>query len=83
LSGGGSIRSLGGWDDVKKLRPTGQDRIKSDQRIIGESDFVDEILSKSKKDFIRKYRHKNQGITVGWVAGTQIENEKIRRTREA
>ena len=40
LVGGGLIRSLGGWDAVKKMRPNGQDRIKSDQRILGESDFV-------------------------------------------
>jgi len=35
LVGGGLIRSLGGWDDVKKMRLSGQDRIKSDQRIPG------------------------------------------------
>ncbi len=40
LVGGGLIRSLGGWDEIKKMRLTGQDRIKSDQRILGESDFV-------------------------------------------
>ena len=33
LVGGGLIRSLGGWDEVKKMRLRGQDRIKSDQRI--------------------------------------------------
>jgi putative transposase len=38
------IRSLGGWDELKKMRLTGQDRIKSDQRILGESDFVQEVL---------------------------------------
>ena len=31
---GGLIRSLGGWDEVKKMRQSGQDRIKSDQRIL-------------------------------------------------
>jgi len=40
LVGGGLIRSLGGWGEVKKMRRTGQDRIKSDQRILGESDFA-------------------------------------------
>jgi len=37
LVGGGLIRSLGGWDEVKKMRLAGQDRIKSDQRILGEN----------------------------------------------
>lgn len=63
LTGGGLIRSLGGWDEVKKLRSTGQDRIKSDQRILGESDFVDEVLSEAEENFTRRYRLKNRGIT--------------------
>ncbi len=33
LVGGGLIRSLGGWDEIKKMRLTVQDSIKSDQRI--------------------------------------------------
>jgi len=44
LTGGGLIRSLGGWDAVKKIRLTGQNRIKSDQRILGESDFVRDVI---------------------------------------
>ena len=30
LVGGGLIRSLGGWEEIKKMRLSGQDRIKSD-----------------------------------------------------
>jgi hypothetical protein len=63
LVGGGLIRSLGGWDEVKKLRSAGQDRIKSDQRILGESDFVEEVLAGSEENFTRRYRVKNKGIT--------------------
>jgi len=55
------IRSLGGWEAVKKTRLKGQDRIKSDQRILGEGDFVSEILSESEKEFSRKYRLKSPG----------------------
>ncbi len=61
LVGGGLIRSLGGWDEVKKMRLTGQDRIKSDQRILGESDFVIDVLSESEEQFSRKYRLKSLG----------------------
>lgn len=46
---------------VKKIRLTGQDRIKSDQRIYGEGDFVNEVLSESEKQFARKYRLKSLG----------------------
>jgi len=61
LVGGGSIRSLGGWDEIKKTRLTGQDRIKSDQRILGESDFVLGVLSESEEKFERKHRLKSLG----------------------
>ncbi|MFH2033094.1 MAG: transposase, partial [Candidatus Margulisiibacteriota bacterium] len=61
LVGGGLIRSLGGWDEVKKMRLSGQDRIKSDQRILGESDFVSGVLSESEEQFSRKYKLKSLG----------------------
>ena len=61
LVGGGLIRSLGGWDEVKKMRLKGQGRIKSDQRILGESEFVNEVLSESEAQFSRKYRLKGLG----------------------
>jgi hypothetical protein len=58
---GGLIRSLGGWDEVKKMGLSGQDRIKSDQRILGMSDFVSEVLSESEEQFSRKYKLKSLG----------------------
>ena len=61
LVGGGLIRSLGGWDEIKKMRLTGQDRIKSDQRILGESDFVLGVLSESEEKFERKHRLRSLG----------------------
>jgi len=45
LTGGGLIRSLGGWAEVRKFALKGTDHIKSDERILGESDFVTDILS--------------------------------------
>ena len=62
LVGGGLIRSLGGWDEVKKMRLRGHNRIKSDQRILGESDFVREVLSESEAHFSRKYKLKRPGL---------------------
>jgi putative transposase len=62
LTGGGLIRSLGGWDKVKTMRLNGQDRIKSDQRILGDSDFVSEVLSESEEQFSRKYKLKTLGF---------------------
>jgi REP element-mobilizing transposase RayT len=64
LVGGGLIRSLGGWEAVKKIRMSGQDRIKSDQRILGESDFVMEVLEEANEKFERFYELKRKGYNL-------------------
>ena len=43
LMGGGLIRSLGGWEVVKKTRG-GKERILSDTRILGDGDFVSRVI---------------------------------------
>lgn len=43
LVGGGLVRSLGGWAAIKALRGIGE-RIKGDERILGDGDFVESIL---------------------------------------
>ncbi|MCD6273457.1 MAG: hypothetical protein J7K30_11610 [Deltaproteobacteria bacterium] len=47
LVGGGLIRSLGGWSGARKLRLKGQDCTKGDERILGDGDFVMDVLSKA------------------------------------
>ena len=43
LTGGGLIRSVGGRKRLKDLRESGQ-RVNSDERILGGSEFVDRVL---------------------------------------
>ena len=43
LTGGGLIRSTGGWSEVKSLRKRGQKQF-SDERILGSGEFVRQIL---------------------------------------
>ena len=62
LVGGGLIRSMGGWEEVKTMRLKGQDRIKSDQRILGDSSFVMEVLSESEENLTQKYKLKSLGF---------------------
>ena len=64
LTGGGLIRSLGGWEKVKDIRRNGQDRIKGDQRILGESDFVQGILDDAEEKLTRFYELKNKGYDL-------------------
>ena len=73
LTGGGLIRSLGGWAEVRKHGLKGQQHIKSDERILGESDFVADILSQANEKFERKYELKRLGYDLDQVAGRVAE----------
>jgi hypothetical protein len=44
LTGGGLIRSLGGWSEAKRLRGRCREHVMSDERILGDSEFVDTVL---------------------------------------
>ena len=48
LIGGGLIRSQGGWAAVKELRQA-KTYQKGDERILGDGDFVEEVLRKSEE----------------------------------
>ena len=67
LTGGGLIRSVGGWAAAKALRRANALQ-KGDERILGDGDFVDAVLSEAKEAYERKYRLKAKGIDVDTVA---------------
>ncbi|MBW1816716.1 MAG: transposase, partial [Deltaproteobacteria bacterium] len=73
LVGGGLIRSLGGWKEVKKLRLNKQDRIKGDERILGDSDFVMDMLEAADERYERRYRLKHLGYDISRVERRVIE----------
>ena len=82
LVGGGLIRSLGGWSELKKHQLKGSTRIKSDERILGDSKFVQEVLSLAKEKFNRKYELKSKGYDLTAVEKKvariyQIKQEQI------
>ncbi|ACL05940.1 protein of unknown function DUF1568 [Desulfatibacillum aliphaticivorans] len=62
LTGGGLVRSLGGWDAVKASFPSQESRQKSDQRILGDGDFVQSILTQAKENLSAKYLLAAKGI---------------------
>jgi len=61
LMGGGLIRSLGGWDEVKKGRIQIRKRIKGDTRILGDSEFASTVISDAKDHYSRRYALKLKG----------------------
>jgi hypothetical protein len=53
LVGGGLVRSQGGWSVVKSLRRRGE-KVKGDERILGSSDFVQELVAQATYRFARQ-----------------------------
>lgn len=88
LVGGGLVRSLGGWTRVGELRDKGN-RSKGDERILGDGDFVENILRRCQERLERKYLYKNKGYDFEWLTGRVsailgIDKEEIiRRGRYA
>jgi hypothetical protein len=67
LTGGGLIRSLGGWSEVKKGSLKERGHIKSDERILGDSEFVEGVLSQAEEKFSRKYELKRLGFDLNRI----------------
>ncbi len=63
LIGGGLIRSAGGWTGIQVLRRTGGFQ-KSDERILGDGDFVESVLAEAEERMERKYAFRAKGITL-------------------
>jgi REP element-mobilizing transposase RayT len=82
LTGGGLVRSLGGWTMIKKLRLKSQDRIKGDERILGDSKFVTALLSDAKEKLERSYKLNDMGYDLKKISQMvskiyDIETEEI------
>ncbi len=68
LVGGGLKRSLGRWSAVKKAGSGGAIHMMSDERILGESDFVDAILSRANEKYARGYELTIRGYDLQKIA---------------
>lgn len=67
LTGGGLIRSLGGWSAITR-NTLKDEHLKSDERILGDSDFVDALLTEANEKFERRYALKRAGYDAGKIA---------------
>lgn len=81
LTGGGLIRSMGGWSAVKMLRHTAL-RMKSDERTLGDGDFVENVLKAAEERYETGYALKAKGYDFDKVAQrvceqTGIQMEKL------
>lgn len=72
LTGGGLVRSAGGWAAVKALR-VAKVFEKSDERILGDGDFVESVLVAANEAMERKYDLQSRGFTLTKVAARVAE----------
>ena len=63
LTGGGLIRSAGGWAAFKSLGKS-KAHLKGDERILGDSDFVEAVLEAQNERLERRYRLEAEGVSI-------------------
>jgi len=78
LTGGGLVRSAGGWAAVKAFRAA---KIfeKSDERILGNGDFVETVLAAANEAVEKKYDLQSRGFTVDRVAARVAEVLRVKK----
>ena len=67
LVGGGLIRSVGGWEKVKAARAE-RIYLKGDERILGDSDFVESVLARASEEMDRRNELKAKGVDIDQAA---------------
>ena len=82
LTGGGLIRSMGGWSRVLALRKTGK-RAEYDARVLGGEDFVAGILSEAEKGLKRQMRNRKDGDAIDGIIRKRCKETKIKEERLA
>jgi len=74
LTGGGLIRSGGGWSQVLAMRRRGQKQ-EFDERILGSGDFVSKVLKGAEDRQLRQLKNRRAGRTIQMI----IDEECLKR----
>lgn len=72
LVGGGLVRSVGGWQALKELRRR-KAYMKGDERILGDSDFIQDVLQSCQDKYEHKYLLKAKGYDFDTVVARVAE----------
>ena len=67
LTGGGLIRSIGGWKEAERFKAS-KERWASDERILGDGEFVGQILEHAEEEMERKEKLKQEGWDIDKIA---------------
>ncbi|MBI5555777.1 MAG: transposase [Elusimicrobia bacterium] len=66
LSGGGLLRSAGGWKGIQQLRKS-KEKWYADERILGDGDFVSQALNAAEEHLERKAKLQQEGWDIDTV----------------
>ena len=76
LTGGGLLRSLGGWSQVIARRRSGN-KEEGDERILGSGDFVHAILKETEERELRQLKLKRSGVTIQKIIDEECKKAGI------
>ncbi len=76
LTGGGLLRSVGGWSQVIAKRRTGKDE-EGDERILGSGDFVHAILKETEERGLRQLKLKRSGRTIQKIISEECKKAGV------
>jgi putative transposase len=76
LTGGGLVRSQGGWSQVMSLRRRGQ-KEEYDERILGGGDFVTAIFKEAEDRQLRQTKHQRSGQTIQKIVEMECKGRGI------
>lgn len=76
LTGGGLIRSKGGWSQVLSMRKKGL-KEEADERILGNGDFVQEILKEAEEKYPRQLKLRKSGLSIDEIIRQECKKRKI------
>lgn len=79
FTGGGLIRSKGGWSQVLSARRLGQ-KEQSDERILGSGDFVNTVFDEVEEISARQMKLRRSGRTISSIVEEECKKEKITPT---
>ena len=76
LTGGGLIRSKGGWSQVLSARRSGR-KEEFDERILGSGDFVNSILKEAEEKTTHQLKLRRSGRTLASIVEEECKKERV------
>jgi len=78
LTGGGLLRSAGGWSQVLSLRRKGH-RPEGDERILGSGEFVHQVLTEVEEKGLRQLKLRKAGMSMSHLVEDECRRRKVSR----